>query len=132
MPTEADYHAYVNRDKTKGAGMNTELVTEAVRSLQREVHSTAVGKGWWDDDRSVAECVALIHSEVSEFLEMFRTNQNTPDEHLPELRNVEVEAGDIIIRVLDLAGRLKLDVGRAIVAKAEFNKTRPRKHGKNF
>lgn len=34
-----------------------------------EVHKNAVDHGWWESDRSIAECLALVHSEWSEALE---------------------------------------------------------------
>ena len=38
---------------------------------------------------------------------------------------VEVELADVIIRVFDLAGAMKLDLGGAIEEKLNFNKIRP-------
>ena len=100
------------------------------KDMQRRVHEIAVSKGWWESDRNDAECIALIHSEVSEALEGLRKPK--PDEHCPEFRSVEVELADAIIRIMDLAGARGWDVAGALVAKAAFNETRPHKHGKKF
>ena len=35
----------------------------------REIHEIAVEHGWWDEERSFGEIVALCHSELSEALE---------------------------------------------------------------
>ena len=33
-----------------------------------EVHQNAVEHGWWDEERSFGEIIALCHSELSEAL----------------------------------------------------------------
>lgn len=44
----------------------------------------------------------------------------------------EEELADIIIRVLDLSGHRGINIGRAVLVKMQYNKTRPHKHGKQF
>ncbi len=93
-------------------------------------HQNAIDAGWWMDpetgcynyNRNVGELIALIHSEVSEALEGVRTD--AMDKHLPYRNSVEVELADVLIRVFDLAGHLKLDLGSAIQEKLDYNKTR--------
>jgi len=46
------------------------------------------------------------------------------DDHLPHRSMIEVELADAIIRILDLAGYLKLDIQGVIDEKLEYNKTR--------
>ena len=36
--------------------------------LRDEVHENAVKHGWWDEERSFGEIIALCHSELSEAL----------------------------------------------------------------
>jgi NTP pyrophosphatase (non-canonical NTP hydrolase) len=70
----------------------------------------------------VPQKIALIHSEVSEAFEGYR--RDLMDDHLPSRKSIEVELADAVIRIFDLAGALKLDLGGAYVDKRAYNKTR--------
>ena len=48
--------------------------------LAKEIHQNAVDKGFWYEDRNEGECIALMHSELSEALEAVR-HGNPQDEH---------------------------------------------------
>lgn len=109
-----------------------EQFKKSFEDMQEKVHLNAVNKGWWESDRSDGEIMALIHSEISEALEAMRKDPDMMDEKCPEFKNIEVELSDVIIRVMDYAGRKNLDIAGALLAKHEFNKTRPYKHNKLF
>lgn len=104
-------------------------------TLQHEIHLNAQSKGFWEVSENVGEKVALCHSELSEFFEAYRrqkTDKAEPDEHCPQFSNQEIELADTVIRIFDLAGYLRFDLAGAILAKMEYNKGRPRLHGKKF
>jgi len=48
---------------------------KTIGELQKEVHQNAIAKGWYEQEKSVPEHIALIHSEVSEALEADRMNR---------------------------------------------------------
>ena len=108
-----------------------------IEELIKESHQTAVEHGWWEEERNIGECLALMHSEISEALEEWRDGFHlnsvyyktyTPgNPNKPE--GFTVELADLLIRVFDLCGRHKLQLVEALQEKMAYNKTRPYRHG---
>lgn len=75
---------------------------------------------WKATHHKVPAILALIHSEVSEALEAFRND---------DLETFAEELADIVIRVLDCAPGLEIDLDIAIRAKLEKNRSRGFRYG---
>ena len=99
---------------------------DGIYDMQTICHHLARSAGWWDntsaDAINGAVKIALIHSEVSEALEGLRKGKN--DDHLSHRKAVEVELADAMIRIMDLAGAMGLDLAGAIVEKLAYNQNR--------
>lgn len=115
-----------------------------INDLVNAAHANAVAKGWWAEERSFGEVIALIHSEASEALEDFRVGHEPTgiwyqhkDEGYSEMQltpeykpcGIPSELADIVIRVFDACGRYGIDLETAIAEKMAFNATRPIRHG---
>lgn len=123
---------------------------QGIRLLQDESHGNSVAKGFYEgvnlleNKEQIGNKLMLIVGEVAEAHEEIRagipprltyypTKALSTDEvliHKPE--GVPSELADIVIRVLDLAGALQIDLASAIKEKAAYNATRGHKHGKQF
>lgn len=110
-------------------GTNTRMNIKEITEIAGE---TARKNGWWDGgQRNNAELAALIHSEVSEFLEEAR-KPDARDFYLDDNGKPEgmaIELADVVIRVADLCANRGWDLENAIKVKLEYNKTRPYRHG---
>lgn len=96
------------------------------------IHEWSGRRGFWPDgDRNDAEAIALIHSELSEALECLRFG-NKPDKNLPEFTGAEVQLGDTIMRIMDLAAGRGWNIAEAIFYKMRFNECREYRNGKRF
>jgi len=96
-------------------------------NLAKTVIQINTANGWnvlkpaeWNDTYKVPGILALMHSEVSEALEAFRANDQA---------NFAEELADVIIRTLDCAAGLGIDIDAEINRKLEKNRNRAFRHG---
>lgn len=119
--------------------MKQKELEQAIMVIAGDCYNISVEHGFWGEikpngqrERNFGEAIALIHSELSELLNALMAPKPLTDEHCPEFTNAEIESADVIIRVLDLAIGLDYRIGEAILAKINYNRSRPFKHNKNF
>ncbi len=114
-----------------------------INEIAKEIHENAVNHGWWDEERTFGDIIALCHSELSEALEEYRNGK--PTIYFKEINGFEVsemsewngekpegiatELADCIIRILDYCGHEGIDIEQAIKIKHKYNKSRPYRHG---
>ncbi|MCO1599845.1 hypothetical protein [Desulfosporosinus nitroreducens] len=106
-----------------------------INELVKKAHENAVNKGFWDEERTFGEQIALMHSELSEALEEFRKgySPNETYKHCTKVdkpEGIPIELADTVIRIFDTCGRYGIDLQAAIDLKMKYNEGRPRKHGK--
>ena len=109
-------------------------------------HKMMCFRGFWDQDdrilemqqsnttdemrRSImSEKVSLLHTEVSEIQEGIR-KPGPSDKLGAAYEQVEEEAGDVLLRLLDFCERYNIDLVGATIAKMQYNADRPHMHGK--
>jgi NTP pyrophosphatase (non-canonical NTP hydrolase) len=117
-----------------------EEAAKGLNVLATEMYEIADDHGFHDNDCQpveddlgrVASFVANLHGEVSELWEAARKGKLRAqcDKMNCNLSCAEEELADIMIRAMDTAVALGVDLGNAILVKSGYNVGRPFMHGK--
>jgi NTP pyrophosphatase (non-canonical NTP hydrolase) len=101
----------------------TEIMFEiSINNLVSKVYQQNLNAGWHSKPIEIGTCLMLIVSEIAEAMEGDR--KSLMDDHLPHRKMLEVELADAVIRIMDLAGRERLDLGGAMMEKLDYNSKR--------
>lgn len=120
----------VNQITVVSPEQDSALIYDFARYLTKAQNVVrARNEKWWRDletneplQRNVGELFMLMVSEIAEGMEGHR--KKLQDDKLPHRSMLEVEMADVLIRLLDFAGGMGLDLAGAFVEKMEYNRTR--------
>jgi len=115
---------------------------KTLNEIADAVHVLAWQQDWHkadeNEDAFVERACNNLHDEVSELHEAWRNNElREPCDKaalmqelgIQPLTCIEEEMADIVIRVLDNARKLGVDIQSAVERKHAFNAQRPHRHG---
>ncbi len=105
-----------------------------LNELATEITKINSAKGFRDklatSTHPLAVALMNLQSEISELWEAYRRGKlHDPCDKGIDLTCAEEELADIIIRTLDTADFLGIDIDAAVQKKIEYNRTRPLRHG---
>lgn len=100
--------------------MNLNELGDEIIVINKNNGCNIVNKNDWNDNYRIPTALALIHTEASEAVEAFRNN---------DYDNFIEELSDVIIRTLDLARGMDINIDEAVLNKLNKNKKRSNKHG---
>jgi NTP pyrophosphatase (non-canonical NTP hydrolase) len=102
-----------------------------LNELGRLSNENAHAHGWYDEPNPIPQQIALMHSELSEALECYRDGHmavTVTEKGKP--MGFPTELADVIIRVVDTACEMGIDLDEVVRQKMAYNKTRPFKHAR--
>ena len=113
-----------------------------LKEIAEAAYQNACNKGFHHKGETVDQIIEKscnnMHDEISELHEAWRNNtldelcdkaEAMMDLGLDALTNIEEEFADIIIRALETARSLDIDIEKAVNVKHSYNVQRPFKHG---
>lgn len=113
--------------------------------MTAEAHAVNVRNGWWEkrelidkilSERKIdntphliIELLGLVNSEVAEAVEAVRKHDPATWGDPVTKDTLVRELGGAIVRIMDIAAKMNLPLGQAIVEEVQHNATRGHRHG---
>ena len=129
--------------------MELHQFVSSFNAIAAHINAWADRKGWNEDDPMngsepkyktnevflsalVAHDISKLGLMVTEIAEAIegRRHGDPPSDKIPDYSSQEEELADCIVRIMHYAAQRKLRVAEALLAKLDYNETRPYKHGK--
>lgn len=134
------------------------ILVAGLNDSAKLIHEQNKAKGFWDSERNVGELLMLVTSELGEGMEAHRKGKfadwDAYDRTIKSIPNISTDAeilsdknhafksyvkdtfedeiADAVIRLLDMAAGLGIDLEKQINEKVAYNKSRERLHGKLY
>jgi NTP pyrophosphatase (non-canonical NTP hydrolase) len=123
----------MNRLEELLAQGRTNYYCDDLNRLSKNIRDWRERKGFQTSTQNLPEKLLLVVSEISEAAEDLRAGL---DETIlnPEGKpcGFGSEMADALIRILDIADSVNIDLAREVAIKMAYNELRPHKHGKKF
>ena len=110
-----------------------------MNTLSKEIHAANVKKGFYEEEKNIGEMLEAHRKDnwssvISSYSYLFEKGDDAFNSLFESLikDTFEDELADTVIRCLDLAGYLDIDIEAHVKAKLRYNSLRPYKHGKKY
>lgn len=107
-----------------------------IKGVAERCQATSVAKGFVETPVNVDQKLLLAVGELVEAQNELRDGHAPTEIYFPEgslkPEGFPIELADAVIRILQLAESLGIDIMKAMELKMDYNDTRPFKHGKQF
>ena len=104
-----------------------------IPSLVQRAYENSKKHGFWEGEKNFGEVISLMHCELSEAYEEYRSKKDFNETYYEENGKpcgIPSELADVVIRIFDFSDGMNLDLEKIILEKMSYNETRPYKHNR--